>query len=128
MTNIKCTKCGQALTGNGKLCAECNVKDGHKFVRDTLQTQFNQDFKEKYRSECHSFASITLMILQLDMLIIALIAGYFSPEIMYFLEHSIYSILGIFGIGLITYPLFYFYQNYSLRKKFINSYFKEKTK
>ncbi|MEI6039936.1 MAG: hypothetical protein WCP93_01135 [Candidatus Berkelbacteria bacterium] len=125
MTNTICPKCGHELTGNGKNCIDCNTRDGHETIRDTLKTQFNSFFHERHKSDCRSYALTSVLISLIILAIVSFILTYLIPSIIALVNNLGWK-AGIIApcLSIIVYFLAFYYKKNALRKEFIDSNFK----
>jgi hypothetical protein len=129
MTSVKCPKCGQELTGNGKNCINCNTKDGHKLIRETKKDLFNSFFHERHRSDCKSYALISVMISLIILGIVVYILAFLFPTVTILIDNlGVKTIIVPPIVGLIIYPLAFHYKKNSLLKEFVASQFKGDSK
>lgn len=125
MSEVKCPNCGKELDGHGKNCIDCNTKDGHKLIRNTLKDLFNKDFKEKYRRQCIDLGSLLALPGTILICTVLWLWGlFYSPTLMHFIQYNPLSIILIAPSGYIFYMPVYYLKKYSLYKKFIESQFK----
>lgn len=125
LASTNCPKCGKILDGNGKNCIDCNIKEGHQLIRDTLKDEFNNDFKEKYRGQCIDLATfIAVPVTILICTILWLMGQFYNPTLMNFIQHDPLSIIILAPSGYIFYVPIYYLKKHSLYKKFVNSFFK----